>query len=226
MADKHNQELMDYYDERAQEYDEIYVGKGPAIPNLLDYKKDVTLISNIVSTFGKGHLVDIACGTGFWMSYYAKNCSQITFSDQSDKMLSESKMRAVKLGLNDKCHFAQGNFFEVSLGNYLFDCALVGFFISHIPLEQEQTFFSKLKKILKPNGQLMLIDSAWSSIRAKYRKKEGMQERLLSDGRKFTIYKRYFDKSDIDELFERYHFKLEYRYIGNTMFGALGWYTK
>jgi len=61
-----SKEMMSYYDERAREYDEIYLGKGPAsIPDPIAYKNEVTKISRIVSTFGRGHLIDVGCGTGF-----------------------------------------------------------------------------------------------------------------------------------------------------------------
>jgi demethylmenaquinone methyltransferase/2-methoxy-6-polyprenyl-1,4-benzoquinol methylase len=222
MDDELKPGMMSYYDQRAPEYDEIYLGKGPAIPDPVAYKNDLAKITQMVSAFGRGLLVDIGCGTGFWLSGYARNCSRITLIDQSEKMLSECKRRVVKLGLKEKCDFVQGDFFEVTFENCLFDGALVGFFISHLTLEQEQSFFAKLRMILKPHGELMLIDSAWSSIRQQYRKKEGLQERALNDGRTFTIYKRYFDKFDVEEMFVRHSFKLESLYLGNLFLTAMG----
>jgi len=168
---------MVYYDERAYEYDEIYQGRGPAIPDSDAYKNDVEKIKETVSAFGKGHLIDVGCGTCFWLPFYARNCSQITLIDQSKKMLSVCKERVDKLGLRNKCHFIQGDFFRVDLEDNAYDSALVGFFISHLSLEQERMFFAKLKRILKPNAQLLIIDSAWSEKRKKYRKKEGMQKK-------------------------------------------------
>ena len=54
MDDHLQQEMAAYYDERAGEYDEIYLGKGPAIPDPMAYRNDVTRISQMASTFGKG----------------------------------------------------------------------------------------------------------------------------------------------------------------------------
>ena len=223
MGDKLKQEMMSYYDERAQEYDEIYLGKGPA--SILDstiYINEETKIGRIVSTFGRGHLIDVGCGTGFWLPYYARNCSRVTLIDQSKNMLSECKRRTENLGLKDKCCFAQGDFFELAFRKCIFDSAIVGFLISHLSLEREQSFFAKLKKILKPNAPLMIIDSAWSKKRRQYREKEGIQERHLNDGRIFTIYKRYFDNSDIEEMFKRHLLKLESSYIGDVFLAVIG----
>ena len=68
-------ELNTYFDERAPEYDEFYRGKGPAIHHYGGmYQADVEKIQEMVSGFGKGHLIDIACGTGYWVPFYAGNC--------------------------------------------------------------------------------------------------------------------------------------------------------
>ncbi len=219
---KFQKQLFSYYNERAEEYDEIYEGKGPAIPDSDAYKKDEAKIIKMVSNFGKGHLIDIGCGTGFWLSYYAPNCSKITLLDQSERMLIECKKRIDKLKLKDKCEYFQGDFFEISFGKCLFDSALIGFFISHLTPEKETIFFEKLKKILKFDAKIMIIDSAWSEKRKQFRKKKGLQERILHNGKKFTIYKRYFDKNDVNMMFAKHALKLDSIYIGKVFLSAIG----
>ena len=222
MDEELKQGITYYYDERAQEYEEIYSGKGPDIPDPALYKNDVEKITRIVSALGNGHLIDIGCGTGFWLPFYGPNCSQITLIDQSEKMLSECRKTIDKWGLKDKCDFIKGSFLEVTLDDCLFDSALAGFLVSHFTLEGEQSFFAKLKKILKPEAKFIFIDSAWTTKRQPYREKEGLLRRILNDGRTFTIYKRYFDKSDVEELFRKYRFKLDSLYVGNVFLVATG----
>lgn len=222
MGDELEQEMMSYYEERAPEYDEVYVGKGPAILDPIVYKADVDEIGKLVSLFGSGHLADIGCGTGFWLPYYARNCSRITLIDQSEKMLLECGRRVNELGIQEMCHLVKGDFFEVPLEDCGVDSVIAGFFISHLPSELEDQFFLRLKKILKPNGQLMLIDSAWNRGRQRYSKKEGIQKRILNDGRTFTIYKRYFSRYDIEEIFEKHSFKLLSSYTGNAFLALIG----
>jgi len=208
--------LSHYYNERAAEYDEIYEGKGPAIPGSEAYKKDVAEIIKIAAFFGAGHLLDIGCGTGFWLPHYAPNCSKIMLMDQAEKMLSEcgSKIKALELG--NKCRLVQADFFKYNFGSSRFDSAVAGFFISHLTAEQERAFFAKLKKILKPNARILIIDSAWSETRKPHRKKEGIQKRTLNNGRTFTIYKRYFDMTDLKAILKMHHFKPELIYYGNV----------
>ena len=87
--------------------------------------------------------------------------------------------------------------------------------------ELEETFFKRLRKILKPDSELMVIDSIWSRRRQQYRQKEGVQERSLNDGRAFTIYKRYLSESDIEETLLRHHFQLDSYREGDAWFTAI-----
>ncbi len=222
MNDAFKKAMMSYYDARAPEYNEIYVGKGPAsIPNPALYKNEAKVTIRIVSTFGTGRLIDIACGTGYWLPCYARNCSRITLIDQSEKMLSECRKRIDELKLGEKCDLVRDDFFKASFENTLFDSALVGFLLSHLSSQEEETFFRKLRRILNPNSQLMVIDSTWSKRRQQYRQKEGVQERALNDGRTFAIYKRYFSKSDIEETLFRHHFRLDSYWEGDAWFVAM-----
>ena len=214
-------EMMPYYDERAEEYDKIYLGKSHTTIDADVYRKDVANVSEMVSRFGKGHLIDIACGAGFWLPNYARNCNQITFLDQSARMLSKCKDRVEELGLADISSFIQGDFLDIKLEASKYDCALVGFLLSHLTLEQEKTFFRKLEENLKAKPQLMFIESAWNKRRQRYQEKEGVQERVLNNDRIFRVYKRYFDKPAVEEMFEWYKFEVISYYTGEAIIAAI-----
>lgn len=219
--DKIIREMMSYYDERAEEYDEIYLGKSHTTIDADVYRKDVAKVSEMVSRFGKGHLIDIGCGAGFWLPNYARNCNQITFLDQSARMLSKCKDRVEELGLADISSFIQGDYLDIKLEASKYDCALVGFLLGHLTLEQEKTFFRKLEENLKANPQLMFIESAWNKRRQRYQEKEGVQERVLNNGRIFRVYKRYFDKLAVEEMFEWYKFEVISYYTGEAIIAAI-----
>ena len=74
-----------YYDERAPEYDEIYtLGKGStSISDPSAYIGEVGILSGLVARFCQGRLLDLPCGTGFWLPHYAARCVSTTMLDQS-----------------------------------------------------------------------------------------------------------------------------------------------
>lgn len=216
------QEMLTYYEERAEEYDELYTGQMPAIKaNAKFYIKETQEISEIATGFGNGHLIDIACGTGFWALRYAKNCDKLTFIDQSNSVLTICRERMDRLGFRDKVNFIQGSFFDIELSPNTYNCAFLGFFLSHFTSELEEKFFSKLNKALKPQAQIMIVDSIWGEQRKEGRKKEGEQKRILNDGRPFMIYKKYFEPSDIEEMCGKYHFDLKQLYTGEVFIAAI-----
>jgi ubiquinone/menaquinone biosynthesis C-methylase UbiE len=214
------QTLMQYYDERAPEYDEVYLGKDPGIPEPKSYGKDVKAISEICTDFGHGHLVDIGCGTGFWLPYYINNCTDVALIDQSRKMLVECQKRVNQLDSPANIRLMKGDFFRLRFFMETFDAALVAFFISHITEEIEGLFFDKLKRLLTPGAEILWIDGSWSPIRKQYREKEGLQTRKLRNGQEFRIFKKYYDATDIKILSEKYSFKLHSLYMGDIFFAA------
>ncbi len=213
-------EMFDYYNERAPEYDDIYLGKQPGIPEPESYIKDVEKIKAICTTFGKGHIIDIGCGTGYWLPYYARNCSEITLVDQSRRMLYECQKKAEASAVDKDIHYVKGNFFDVRFFSRIFDSAVIAFLISHLSEEDTTVFFKKLKKILKPNANVLWIDGFWSELRSRYREKSGFQKRTLVDGRSFTILKRYFDEYDIKSIIRDNGMVIDSIYTGGIFFAA------
>ena len=78
------QRMLTYYDERAPEYEEAYTlgGTGTAsIPDPEIFKAETRALAGIVGRFAHGRLMDLACGTAYWLPHYAPNCSRMTLFD-------------------------------------------------------------------------------------------------------------------------------------------------
>jgi len=221
-----NQELFQYYNERAPEYEAFYHGEFPAkIPNPEIYRDDTAAISSLLPNYISGKCIDIACGTGFWLPIYQKNCSTITLIDQSEGVLAECSRKIEKLKIESKTKIIRDEIFKYPFKQHRYDSALTGFFISHLPDADLDTLMDIVKKLLIPGGRLTIIDSTWNEQIARIRSiksKAGMIKRALYDGREFQIYKTYFDKQDINVLAEKYNINLEGVYWGKVFFLAAG----
>jgi ubiquinone/menaquinone biosynthesis C-methylase UbiE len=219
--------MLHYYNERAPEYEEAFTC-GTGTSSMADsaiFKTEAIALSDIVRRFAKGRLVDLACGTAYWLPNYAARCSHITLFDQSEKMLEEARKKVRALEIVDHCSIIQGDFFEYSFALNSHECALVGFFLSHLTESQEQEFFNKLRQMLTPNGQFLILDSAWSPERAKFNAKVEHQGRLLNDGTHFDIYKKYFDQEDILSWPQRYQVTICVEYFQSAFCAVSGTFT-
>ena len=212
------QSMLTYYDERASEYDEIYtLGTGfTAVSDPEAYKAETLRLKQAAGDVCRGSMIDIPCGTAFWMPGYANNCTSVLLVDQSENMLRESELRARHYNILDRCQFIQGDIFSIKLPHQAFDAAIVGFFISHLTQEEEQVFITNFRKSIKPGGNILILDSAWSTQRAKNRPKAGAQIRKLNNGKEFPIYKKYFDRQDIVNMGTMYEMNMEIHHFGKV----------
>ena len=208
-----------------REYEEAYT-LGTGTSSLSDpsiFTAEATVLANIVHRFVHGRVIDLACGTAYWLPQYVSACSCITLFDQAEKMLEEGRIKVEQLGVGDRCSFLQGDSFSHEFRRDAYDCALVGFFLSHLTELQEALVFGALKNMLAPSsGRFLILDSAWSPERARFNAKAERQERRLNDGRRFQIHKRYFDQRDLSDWANKYDVTISIEYFGTAFFAASG----
>jgi ubiquinone/menaquinone biosynthesis C-methylase UbiE len=219
--------MLDYYDQRASEYEEAYtLGTGTAsIQTPEIFKAEAQVLAGIVGRFARGRIMDLACGTAFWLPHYASNCSHITLFDQSDRMLMEARAKVNRLGLADRCVVVQGDFFDHAFEPEAHDTALVGFLLSHLTEAHEAVLFDALRTMLGTSGRFLILDSAWSPERAAVNRKVEQQPRHLNDGTAFDIYKRYCDRDDIARWAATYGVELHVEHFGPAFYAVSGYVT-
>jgi ubiquinone/menaquinone biosynthesis C-methylase UbiE len=111
---RHN--MFEHYNERAPEYEEAYT-LGTGTTSMTDprlFTTEATLLANIVQGFVHGRVIDLACGTAYWLPQYASGCSRITLFDQSEKMLEETRRKVERLGVGTDAPFCKATFSPTS----------------------------------------------------------------------------------------------------------------
>jgi len=122
--DNSKNELFQYYNERAPEYEAFYYGKFPTPhPEPDIYNNDRLPIQPLVSQYISGRCIDIACGTGFWLPFYYRNCPAITLIDQSENMLAECSKKVKGLGIENTTSIVRGDIFNHGLPFSTYDSA-------------------------------------------------------------------------------------------------------
>jgi ubiquinone/menaquinone biosynthesis C-methylase UbiE len=141
-----NDNLVSYYNDRAREYEKVYLNP--------DEQDDLLTATKLFQDLFAGKSVlEIACGTGYWTERIAKTAVSIRATDVNESVVAvagEKQMPGnVTFAVADMYGFTPDEQFDGVFG---------GFIWSHILLQDLDGFLEKVGSFLKPNGTLVFID--------------------------------------------------------------------
>lgn len=200
----HDEKMGEYYNARAPEYEQIYYREIPARRKEID---DEAARLEKLST--DKTVIDLACGTGYWTEVLARRAKSVLAVDASQQMIDQAGEKKFIAPVQ----LAQGDMFSAG-EDQAYDLVSSGFWFSHQPKEDWQKFFDLLKRLVKPDGRIWLIENnppAEGANQESIRTDEhgnNFKLRKLDDGREFVILKNYFEKSELQEAFQS-QFKIE-----------------
>lgn len=175
-----------YYDRRASEYDEWYTGEG-----LFERRErpgwhdDVARIVELVRRLPPARTLDVACGTAFLTRHLQ---GDVVGTDQSPAMVAIARSR-LRSGL-----VLVGDALQLAVGDHAVDRVFTGHFYGHLPPFERDAFLQEARRVA---AELVVIDAA----RRPGIEPEQWQERVLNDGSRHRVYKRYFTAEQLaDEL--------------------------
>jgi len=179
--------MREYYNQRAGEYDQWYLREGrfAGRPHADRWHAEVAELRKRVQSFGHGRLLEIAAGTGWWTEHLARR-ARVTVVDYAPAMLAELGARLNAQGLRAAC--VRGDAYRLPLAAYSFDCGFFGFWLSHVPYARLPEFLSELRRVIRPGGEVMVIDSAPTDA-GQIAGAEFMHERVLNDGTRHAVLK-------------------------------------
>ena len=166
-----------YYDQRAPEYDDWYVGSGLfADRDRPGWHAELVALQGLVAELPAARTLDVACGTGFLTHHLH---GEVTALDQSPAMCAIVAERC------PGAHVVRGDALPLPFGDGAFDRVFTGHFYGHLDAEARAAF---LAEALRVAPELVVVDSA----RREGVEPEEWQERVLSDGSRHRVYKRFF----------------------------------
>ena len=174
-----------YYEQRAAEYDDWYLGGGLfAERDRPGWDDDVRALIEAVASLPPAPTVDVACGTGFLTQHLR---GRVVGIDASAGMLAESRGRHAH-------PLVRGDAFALPFGDGSLERVFTGHFYGHLLPEQRARFLAEGRRVAH---ELVVVDA---KIHPDVRH-EQMQERVLNDGSSHRVFKRYFTASQLaDEL--------------------------
>lgn len=168
-------EQLSYYRAIAPEYHEHTI-EAPGAAELL------AAIETVVC---RGDVLELACGTGMWTERLARVASSVTAVDGAPEMLELARRRVD----SSSVEFVLADLFEWEPVRQ-FDLVFFGFWISHVPVERFEPFWSLVSRALAPGGQVFFFDDNYRPVEELVDGPESPYvERQLLDGTMFRIVK-------------------------------------
>lgn len=171
-----------YYDQRAPEYDEWYEGEGHfATRDRPGWRQEVDRLVALLADLPPVRTLDVACGTGYLTRHLR---GTVVGLDQSPSMMAIAQER-----LRNGAALV-GDGLSLPFPDRTFDRVLTGHFYGHLPPDERAAFLSEADRVAP---ELLVIDSA----EREGVEPEQVQERVLNDGSRHTVYKRYLGAAQL-----------------------------
>ena len=171
-----------YYEQRAPEYDDWYLGTGLfAARHRPGWRQELESLRIIVRSLDVGPTLDVACGTGFLTQHLP---GRVIGLDQSLAMLRIARAR-LAVG-----RVVQGDALRLPFHPQTFACVVAGHFYGHLSAEPRARFLTEARRVAR---HILIIDAALRDDVAP----EEVQSRVLQDGSRHTVYKRYFTPAQL-----------------------------
>jgi SAM-dependent methyltransferase len=140
-------EQISYYRARAYEYERgnLDLPGGEQLESALDAFRPA------------GDVVELACGPGMWTPRLLEHATNVTAVDASPEMLERASSR---VNGDPRVRFLNADLFEWR-PDRLYDVAFFGFWLSHVPLERFESFWSMVADCLRPGGRVFFVDDAY-----------------------------------------------------------------
>lgn len=171
-----------YYERRAAEYDDWWLGSGLfATRDRPGWREDVEALVAALERLAPARTLDVACGTGFLTRHLP---GEITALDQSPAMV---EIAAARL---PGARVVRGDAVPLRFPGGAFDRVFTGHFYGHLRPEERAPFLAEARRVA---GELVVADSA----RRPDGPAEDWQERELNDGSRHRVYKRWFSAEEL-----------------------------
>ena len=207
-------EQQRYYSERAGEYDQWWFRQGrydlgPSL-NRVWFDEVAQLQRAFELVPFHGHVLELAGGTGIWTQRLASRVQRLTVLDGSAAMISLNRARLEAAGLAERVSYRKVDLFAWRPSR-LYDAVFCGFWLSHVPADRLDEFLQRVASALTTGGTLAVVDNtcaADATVPNRQSPPEGVEitTRRLSDGRKFQIIKRFYEREELRQLLTRHGF--------------------
>ena len=189
--------LRQYYDRRANEYEQIYARNDPVRQSEL-----AAIAEALRAALARRRVLEVACGTGYWTSVVAPAAKCVVATDLSSEMLAIARQKP--LG-HRRVQFRVADAHLLCDVPGSFDAALAMFWLSHVPKARLHQFLTQLHARLEPATTVFLADNIYvPGVGGELVRRPGCEDsfkrRTLADGSEHEIVKNYYEPDHLSDL--------------------------
>jgi 2-polyprenyl-3-methyl-5-hydroxy-6-metoxy-1,4-benzoquinol methylase len=141
-----------------------------------------------------GDVLELACGPGVWTQRLLRTATTVTAVDASSEMIARAKARVQ----DPRVQFIEANLLSWQ-PQTTYDAVVFGFWISHVPENSFDAFWSLVSACLNKEGRVFFMDD---NHRTEAELIEGpdspMVQRRLNDGTPFRVVKVPYDAAQLE----------------------------
>ena len=197
-------ERVTYYRRRAGEYDEWWFRTGRydhgAELNaawFADVAEAEAALTRYLDAIRPRRALELACGTGLFTRWLAPRVHTLRALDASTEVLAINRARVA----SENVEYAIEDLFAWQPAER-YDFIFMSFWLSHVPDDRFDEFWTKVRGALAVGGSAYVIDSGWdmtSSATNHVRpdRENGIAARKLNDGSEYRIVKIFHEPDDL-----------------------------
>ena len=171
-----------YYDARAPEYDDWWLGRGlHADRERPGWEQALRALEHAIGSLPPARTLDVACGTGFLTRHLR---GDVVGLDASERMLEVARGQA------PRARFVQGDALALPFDDGAFERVFTSYFYCHLEEAERERFLSEARRVA---AELVVVGSRWNGVDPQTR----WEERRLKDGSTWTVYKRVFVPAEL-----------------------------
>ncbi|HZQ66653.1 MAG TPA: class I SAM-dependent methyltransferase [Gaiellaceae bacterium] len=166
-----------YYHARAREYDDWWLGTNlHAAKRRPGWDDERAELERWIADLPPRRTLDVACGTGFMTRFLR---GDVTGLDQSDAMLEVAREQV------PDAEFVHGDALALPFGDRSFERVFSSYFYCHLEEDDRGRFLAEARRVAP---ELVIVGSRVQPGE----EPERWEERVLSDGTRWEVFKRVF----------------------------------
>ena len=173
-----------YYDRRAPEYDDWWLGEGMyADRDRPGWDDELRHLERFVAELPALRTLDVACGTGFLTRHLH---GDVVGLDASERMLEVARRQA------PDATFVRGDALALPFPDRSFERVFASYFYCHLEEPERKRFLAEARRVAP---ELVIV----ASVRGEGDPAVRWEERRLKDGSRWTVFKRVFTGPQLAE---------------------------